>query len=84
MSRSKTLWYLSVYAAEQVKNDYGVEYKLMSQIKLENDLKEMRERIIQMNVTLNKMLDKYELMAVRQQKQDVQISNPYKFLGKQI
>ena len=56
----------------------------MSQIKLENDLKEMRERIIDMNSQLNKMLDRYELLAGTTQKKDVEIVNPHKFLSKQI
>ena len=44
---------------EQIRSDYGNEYKLMSVIKLETELREMRERIIEMNAQLNKKLDKY-------------------------
>lgn len=44
----------------------------------------MRERIIDMNGQLNKMLDRYELLAGTNQKKDVQIANPHKFLSKQI
>jgi hypothetical protein len=69
---------------EQIRSDYGSEYRLMSQIKLENDLKEMRERIIDMNGQLNKMLDRYELLTGTNQKKGVQIANPHKFLSKQI
>jgi hypothetical protein len=56
----------------------------MSQIKLENDLKEMRERIMEMNGQLNRMLDRYELLAGTGPKKEVQIMNPHKFLAKQI
>jgi hypothetical protein len=44
----------------------------------------MRERIIEMNKKLNKMLDRYELLAGTIPRKEVQIQNPYKFLSKQI
>jgi hypothetical protein len=56
----------------------------MSVIKLESELKEMRERIIEMNTTLNRMLDKYELLANKTTKKDIIIANPHKFFSKQI
>ncbi len=39
---------------------------------------------MQMNVKLNKMLDKYQLLAGTTKRKDVQIANPYIFLSKQI
>ena len=44
----------------------------------------MRERIITMNTKLNKMLDRYELLAGTSPKKDIHISNPHKFILKQI
>lgn len=43
----------------------------------------MRERIQQMNERLNRMLDRYELMARPIQKETV-ISNPHLLLTKEI
>lgn len=37
-----------------------------------------------MNKQLNKMLDRYELLAGTMPRKEVQIQNPYKFLSKQI
>ena len=54
----------------------------MSQIKIEYELKEMREKIIELNAKLNKMLDRYELLAGTTPQKEVQIQNPYKFLSK--
>ena len=56
----------------------------MNVIKLESELKEMRERIIQMNMTLNKMLDKYELLGSKNTKKEPIITNPHKFYSQQI
>ena len=68
---------------EQIRSDYGNEYKLMSVIKLETELREMRERIIEMNTQLNKKLDKYELLSGQTRKEPV-VMNPYKFTSKSI
>ena len=56
----------------------------MSVIKLEGELRDMRERIIEMNNALNKMLDKYELQAGKNTKKDPIITNPHNFFSKQI
>ena len=54
----------------------------MSIIKLEAELREMRERVIEMNTSLNKKLDRYEILS-SQQKQEI-AANPHKFLKKSI
>ena len=54
----------------------------MSIIKLEAELREMRERVIEMNTSLNKKLDRYEILS-SQQKQEI-ATNPHKFLNKSI
>jgi len=51
---------------------------------LETELKEMREKIIEMNAKLNKMLDRYELLAGTGSPKETPILNPYQFLSKQI
>lgn len=44
----------------------------------------MREKIMEMNEKLNRMLDKYELMGMKYVKKEAQINNPHKFLSKEI
>lgn len=44
----------------------------------------MREKIMEMNEKLNRMLDKYELMGMKHVKKEAQINNPHKFLSKEI
>ena len=44
----------------------------------------MRERIIEMNGKLNKMLDKYELLSGASKKPAIRTANPHKYLPKEI
>lgn len=65
-----------------IKRDYGDEYRNMSNGQIEGELKSMREKIMEMNEKLNRMLDKYELMGLKHVKKEAQINNPHKFLSK--
>lgn len=44
----------------------------------------MREKIIDMNLMLNKRLDRYEMLSGTSPIKETQITNPYQFLSKQI
>lgn len=73
---------MNVFSNNQVfpHNEVYMNY---SEQELEQELKSMREQIITMNLRLNKLLDRYELLGGYKSK-DIYIHDPHAFITKQI